>query len=309
MASKNIGESVNARLRTIAQENKEDMMSLQRRYALERLLYRITQTEWGDRIALKGALIFVMHYGDTHRPTADLDINGYDEDGGVDDLKKMIEAAIAIDVADGVVFDPDTIDIQKERNGTISGGKIHLRAKVNTSDIVVRVDAGFGNAITPAAEMAEYPSLLKDMPRPRCLAYPFEVMIAEKLHAMARHGAESSRLRDYYDIWALAENRDFDVDRLADAVRSTFANFDMAPPEPGMDGLSSRFVKLWEKQWKTFCKSKGLKFSPPELTETVERITEFVNPVLDYINDGPRPSGWTPEGGWEKAPEMRYGSF
>lgn len=301
--AKNIGESVNARLRNLARQSGQDMMSVQTRYALERLLYRLTLTPWGDRIALKGALIFVAHYGDIHRPTADIDLNGYDAGGDIRTLEEMIRCAIALPVDDGVEFLADTLHIQKEHEGhTIPGGKVTLSARLGTSLVRVRVDAGFGNAVTPEAAFGEYPSMLKDMPRPRVLIYPFETMVAEKLHAMARHGSDSSRIRDYYDLWALSERRDFDGAMLAAALTATFACHGQSPPAPGLDGLSDRFVSRWSAQWDVFRKQRGLQFQPPALGETVARLRDFIEPVVAFASGGQDPGAWQSGRGWSPAP-------
>src|ERR1700712_225970 len=115
--SRNTGASVNARLRKLALSSGDDMISVQTRYTLERLLYRLTQTQWGEQIALKGALIFVAHDGDIHRPTADIDLNGYDENGNIHTLEKMIREAINLKIDDGVEFQSSSIKVRKEREG------------------------------------------------------------------------------------------------------------------------------------------------------------------------------------------------
>ncbi|SOC27249.1 nucleotidyl transferase AbiEii/AbiGii toxin family protein [Thalassospira xiamenensis] len=292
---KNIAASVNARLRNLAKTSGADTMTLQRRYAQERLLYRLTQTRWGESLVLKGAMIFVMYYGDTHRPTADIDLSGHDANGNVDTLEQMIRDAIAVECDDGVTFDDETLDIRYERDGAVAGGKITLTARIDTSRIVVRVDAGFGNPITPIPLTGVYPAMLEDMPKPTVQVYPLETMIAEKLHAMSRLGAESSRIRDYYDLWALQETRHFNGQLIAEAIQKTFAIFGQVPPKPELDGLSDRFVNMWTKEWDKFCKQKGLAFSPPHLGETVQKIGNFLTPILEYLDSGAAPGVWNPD--------------
>lgn len=301
--AKNIGESVNARLRALARETGQDMMSLQTRYVLERLLHRLTLTRWGNSIALKGAMIFVVEYGDSHRPTSDMDINGYDLDGGVTTLGEMIRAAAAIEADDGVVFDVGSMKIRKELAGqAVPGGKVEMRARIHTSQIQVRVDAGFGNSVIPDARLAEYPSILADMPKPMVRIYPFETTVAEKLHAMSRHGAETSRIRDYYDLWLLAARRDFDGDVLSDAIAQTFARHGAAVPAPALDGLSQDFVSRASREWDNYRGDGRLRFAAPDLQEVVAVISGFVGPALEAAAGGPAAGSWQPGSGWSSAP-------
>jgi hypothetical protein len=228
-----------------------------------------------------------------------MDINGYDLDGGVTTLEAIIRSAIGIDVADGVVFDASTIHVRKERDGqSVPGGKVELKARIHTSEVTVRVDAGFGNSVVPNATLAEYPSILPDMPRPTVLVYPFETTIAEKLHAMARHGAATTRIRDYYDLWLLSERHEFDGALLAEAVSSTFKRHATRVPGADMDALSDSFASLNRREWDKFRKGKGLRFQAPEMAAVVDRIREFVGPALDMATGGPDPGHWCGQGGW-----------
>ena len=294
----NIGESVNGRLRNLARQRGEDMMALQTRYCLERFLWRLTQTSWGDRIALKGALIFVAHFGDVHRPTSDIDINGYGT-GTAADLSDMVREAACVPCDDGVEFLADTIDITKERDwSVIGGGKVALDARIHTSLIRIRVDAGFGNVVTPEALEANYPSILSGMPSPRVRIYPLETMIAEKVDAMARHGAETTRLRDYYDLWSLSERRSFEGSMLAQALTGTFAQVGRKVPCE-LDALSDDFIELSSRQWDRFRRGKGLKFRAPDLEETVQRLRTFLGPALQAAaGSGSSPGRWVPGEGW-----------
>jgi predicted nucleotidyltransferase component of viral defense system len=297
MAS-NMGASVNGRLRKYAKDTGDDMVSVQVRYALERFLWRLTKSSWGDRIALKGSLIFVAHFGDVYRPTSDIDVNGYG-DGCADDLVSMTKEAAAIPCDDGVEFLTDTIEIKKDRDyGTIHGGKVVLDARIDTSIVRIRIDAGFGNVITPDAVVGAYPSLLSGFPDFQVKIYPLETMIAEKVDAMVRHGAETTRLRDYYDLWALSERKSFDGDVLAHAMRQTMAQSGRDVPRE-LDALSDDFVEGSGHQWEKFRLARGLRFRPPALDEVVSQLRLFLGPVLAAAGDADEvPGVWSPQAGW-----------
>jgi len=101
---------------------------------------------------------------------------------------------------DGVLFMPETvkaIPIREEQE--YDGIRVTLLGMLHQAHIPLQVDIGFGDAITPAPEMVEFPTLL-DAPAPQLLAYPRDTMIAEKLEAMVRLGMVNSRMKDFYDV-------------------------------------------------------------------------------------------------------------
>lgn len=298
--AKNMGESVNAKLRDVSRRLNTDMSTVQTRYALERLLYRLTQTSWHDKIALKGALIFLVHDGDIHRPTGDMDINGFVKDGNIEVMGDIVRDACRVQVDDGMDFKEETLLVRKDRDwASVPGGKIEMDAHLGTSRIRVRIDMGFGNVITPQARMADYPTILQGMPAPRVLVYPYETMLSEKLHAMVRHGAETTRLRDYYDIWSLTQRYDFSGEMMARAVRGTFNQAGDPLPVMSLDGLSEDFIRMRSTSWDTFRKARGFRFQAPNLTETVNCIRPFLETVVQAAHGEPV-GDWKAAFGWSK---------
>lgn len=80
--------------------------------------------------------------------------------------------------------------------------RIKLIGKLASINIQVQIDVGFGDAVTPKAEEAEFPTIL-NLPAPSLLVYPRETVIAEKFQSMVDLGITNSRLKDFYDIWFL----------------------------------------------------------------------------------------------------------
>lgn len=281
MSAKNVGESVKAKLAKIARERGIDAQALQRRYVLERLLYRLSVSQHADSFCLKGGLLVALwNDGDVFRPTNDLDLNG-SQKGDIDALRQVICDVVKVEVEDdGVVFDVDKIKASKVREGFIPGGKLVFDARVHTSLVRVRVDVGFGNAVTPEARLIEYPSLL-GLPKPLVLAYPLETVVAEKLHAMVQHGLLNSRLKDYYDLWALSERVNVDPCAVGVAIRRTFEVQGTDIPEDVPSGLTEDFVRRNESKWQDYVASEYLALTPPGLSDVVERIRSVALPALE----------------------------
>lgn len=278
---RNLGESVLARLRTLAKAKGADVQSLLNRYVLERFLYRLSVSRHADRFCLKGGLSFALwNDGDLFRPTTDIDLHGYDEDGDVAKMEAIVREVCAIEVADdGVVFDLSAVKVAKDREGFVPGGKLQFFGRVHTSRVPVRIDVGFGNAVTPDAEMREYPGLL-DLPRPTVLAYPMETTVAEKLHAMARHGLYNTRLKDYYDLWKVALLGAVDRSLLGRAIAATFARHGTAVPDE-LVGLGPEFAAKHAKAWDVYRRNERLAGDPPDLASTVAAVADLALPAID----------------------------
>jgi len=302
----NLGASIATKLKNHARANGLDVMTVLRRYAQERLLYRLSVSPEADRFCLKGGLLLAAYNGgDLLRPTEDVDFNGFDEKGSVELLENSLRAILAHPVEDdGVTFLPDTMRISKDREGILTGGKVVLNAMIHTARIDVRVDVGFGNAITPDARPMEIPTLLPDIaPKPLVSAYPMETVVAEKFHAMAQHGLLNTRMKDYFDLWRISETMGFDGEVLTRAISSTFERQRRPVPEEPQ-GLSDTMATRSGPQWQAYVGKQGLQ-APADFGEIVSKVRDFLNPVIAAARqDGPPPAEWMPGQGWFPSPGM-----
>lgn len=162
----NLAHSVRQRLLNLAKNRGEDPNLIFIRYALERLLYRLSCSDLADQFILKGAMLFVAWTDRTHRPTRDLDLLGF---GDVSDqaLIKAFQQIAQVKVEpDGVEFDPESIKIAEIREGQDYPGKrVKLSAKLTNAETNLQIDIGFGDVVTPEAREIDYPTLL-DFPAP-----------------------------------------------------------------------------------------------------------------------------------------------
>ena len=284
----NLPASVLARLRNVARAKNTDYQLILRRYAIERLLYRLSISPQRDQFVLKGAMLFTAWLGDPFRPTQDLDLLGHG-----DPATSSIETAfctICETVADddGLVFDVGDLRVEPIREEQQYGGvRVKTTSFLGKTRIPVQVDIGFGDAITPAAEELEFPPLLASE-GPLLQAYPKETVIAEKLQAIVMLGRANSRMKDFYDLLALSRLFDFDGQTLASAVRATFERRQTAIPKTTPEGLDKDFAEDQEKQrqWVAFVRREPLLVAAPDLSETVSEITSFALPVIKAASSG-----------------------
>lgn len=303
---KNMGMSIQARLKNLCVENGLDMPSTMRRYVQERLMYRLSVSSEAPNFVLKGGLLLAGYNdGSLLRPTEDIDFNGLDAGGSVDSLHEALVAVLRHPAPDdGVTFFPETMHIAKDRTGIVPGGKILLGAKLGTANVDIKIDVGFGNPVTPGSRMMEFPTILDSVvPRPVMMAYPLETVIAEKLHAMAQFGMRNTRWKDYYDVAVLSRSHGFDGDLMADAIEATFRHQQRPVPEI-LDGLSQEFAENSARPWESFL-SKLPRQSMEGIRQVVAEIAGFVQPALDEARTGCRSSlMWSPGVGWEGRPPV-----
>lgn len=307
MNTKNVGASVYAKLKNLARERQIDMPVMLKRYAQERLLYRLSVSPVADEFCVKGGLLLTAYNsGNLLRPTEDIDFNGFRKGSTIETLRRSLEQVIVTPVEDdGVVFLLDTMNIKKEHTGIISGGKIVIGARIHTANVEVRVDVGFGNAITPGVRMLEMPTLLDSVaPRPRVLAYPLETVISEKYHAMAMFGAANTRIKDFFDIWTLIRIHDFEAQPLVSAIANTFEAQERMVPDMPLACLTEEYARDKQVAWSLFLEKIDERESIPFL-DVISDLSDFAWPVMRAAQDGANLDlFWTPNGGWVKKPEL-----
>jgi len=295
----NIAASIAGKLKNHAKANGHDVMVVFRRYAQERFVYRLSVSLEKDLFCLKGGVLLAAHNGgDLKRPTTDIDFHGFDENGSVENLKKSILNILSHPVEnDGVVFLPESMRVAKDREGAIPGGKVVLTAMIHTARVEVRIDVGFGNAITPNATIITMPTLMPEIaPAPVISAYPMETVVSEKFHAMAQHGLASTRMKDYFDLMWISDTFEFKGETLKNAIISTFKQQRREIPlEP--DGLSERMIAANSKQWIAYVQRQGID-APLEFNEVVDKVSSFLQPVISATHDLIEPGDWTPGTGW-----------
>lgn len=272
--SRNIAASIRARLKQQADAKKQDFNLTLTHYGLERLLYRLSISPHAPNYLLKGALLFSLWYDQPHRPTRDADLLGF----GPDDVETAVNAFREISqiaVEDGIVFDVALVQgavIRKEAG--YGGVRIDLRATLDGARITLQVDIGFGDAVTPAAQIISYPVLLDDLPAPQLRSYPKYTVVAEKLHAICLLGMANTRMKDYFDLWVLMTEGTLNPTELRLAIAATFERRKLAMPSSLPTGLSDGFSEDGTKQlqWAAFLKKNRLE--PMDLTDVVLQLRD-----------------------------------
>ncbi|MGB6383584.1 MAG: nucleotidyl transferase AbiEii/AbiGii toxin family protein [Terriglobales bacterium] len=297
----NLSASVRQKLLNLATERNEDFGLLLTRYGLERFLYRLSISPHRNRFVLKGALLLQLWTAEAYRPTRDLDLLGR----VLSDInfRKVFSEVCSQNVEDdGLTFLPDTIRVERIRDEeAYEGVRVRVEARLGHVRISLQIDIGLGDTIVPASEELVYPTLLK-FPAPKLHAYSKESVVAEKFETMVKLGVANSRMKDFYDLWVLAQRFEFDSGTLAAAIQSTFKTRRTALPRSSPLALRTEFYELPMKQtqWRAFLQKSKLK-ADSSLKEIIEVIREFLMPLVDGILKGYEENQvWRPGGPWGK---------
>lgn len=301
----NVAASVRARLLTLAKQRGEQFERLLQAFVIERFLHRLGTSELRERFIVKGAMLLAAWGGGVLRPTRDLDLLGFG-DSNADHLREAIRSicARAADVPDGIEFDANSMETTTIRDDDdYAGTRVLVWASLGSARIRMQIDVGFGDTVHPAPEWIEFPTMI-DLPAPRVRAYPREASIAEKIEAIVALGDANSRLKDFYDLFALARETEFAGDVLVESVRRTFATRGTRIPEGTPPGLGDAFLanQTTLSRWSGFIADRHL--IAPTLSEVGTRLRAFVLPLLQSARPDSTersPGHWRPDSGWVKA--------
>ena len=251
--------SVRQRLLNIAREQGRVFDVVLVTYGLERLIYRLSISKHRDSFVLKGGMLVTLWTGDENRVTRDADFLGFG-DASEDYLISVFSQIMSEQADDGLAYDIDRLTAEAIREEQQYGG-IRLRtvAHLGKTRIPITVDVGFGDAVTAPNYAVEYPSLL-DMPAAHIRAYPPATVVAEKFHAIVALGLVNSRMKDYYDLWAILNTLSIAEKDIDDAIRRTFERRETDVPVGSPVGLTSQFSvdPLKVQQWAAYTASIGL---------------------------------------------------
>jgi hypothetical protein len=293
----NNAASIHQRILNKAAVEHKPFNELLQYYAIERFLYRLGESPHCNQFVLKGALVFLAWQATLTRPTRDIDFLGY-TNNSIDNLIRIVQEVCNQPVdADGLIFDPASVhgEIIKEE-GDYQGVRITFLGFLGKAQIHMRLDVGFADVVTPDPDELEFPTTLDNMSKPCIRAYPPETVIAEKFQAMVALGMINSRMKDFYDIWFMAETMEFDFHLLSEAVLNTFNRRKTAIPKEIPTAFTDEFASKKQVQWAGFLRKNQIEDAPKDMMKIVYLIKIFLDPVI-YPLETP-PAHWSTKAGW-----------
>ena len=301
-SAKNPAASIRARLLALAQSRGQDYQRVLGRYAIERFLFRLGSSTYRDRFAIKGATLFTLWTGDTHRPTKDLDLLGSGS-SAILEVEETIRTICKVEGNDGILFDGESVEGTRiKEEDEYEGVRVKFNAVLAGARIPMQVDIGFGDAVYPEPEFASFPVLLPMEP-PVIRAYPREAAIAEKLNAMVVLDIRNSRMKDFYDIWFMANTWNFEMATLRDAIRASFERRGVGIPQDVPFALTEEFLGDPQKtrQWNAFVSRLYPGSDSPSLEEVGVLLRAFLLPCILSVSAAESAAHhWTPSLHWSE---------
>ncbi len=295
--------SIRQRLLNYSRRTGDVFQSVLDRYGAERFLFRLSQSPHVESVVLKGAMLFFKWSGELYRPTKDIDFLAF---GSVNlkEAEQIVRDICSIPFEeDGVEFLSETVSAEPIREEQEYGGiRVSFQARLGSARIHLKVDFGYGDAVTPEPTFEEFPTFL-DMPAPRLRMYPVESVVAEKYQALVDLGMANSRMKDFYDLWVLARDFSFDGKKLADAIEATFKRRRTAIPEKESVALSREFSgdDLKRTQWRAFLQKGSFKVKEEDMEKLISSLRRFLIPPSKSLSKGEKfRATWPPGGPWRE---------
>lgn len=282
----NKAASVKAKLMNVAEKERRSYQEVLQAYGLERVIYRLSRSRFADKFTLKGGIfLYALFNGEYSRSTTDIDLLGRQVSREKEALKAIFEEVLSVDLEDGIVFDPlsiQTDDIAQVK--AYPGVRITALAYLEKTRIPITIDIGFGDSIVPSPITLPFPAILEDSTI-TVSAYSIESVVAEKLEAMTSLGFFNSRYKDFYDICMLSRSFAIDGKQLAAAIAETFSKRNTSLQS--VASFEESFVSdtVHQRRWRAFISKKAV-LSTLTLGDAVNEIKRFILPVLVAHKEG-----------------------
>lgn len=298
----NIQASVRALLQNKAEETNRPFAEVLQYYGMERFLYRLSRSKHADKFILKGALLFTAWQIAERRTTLDIDFLAR-YDNKVASIEAVMRDVCDVPVdPDGLVFDSKNVQGRKiKEDADYEGVRVKFLGFLERSRIPMQIDVGFGDIIYPKTRVINYPVIL-DFPKPRLKGYPAESVISEKFEAMIKLGLLNSRMKDFYDIWLMMRQFDFNGLNLSGALKRTFEHRKTDLPKEQPLFAEEIYDEKSDRQtlWKAFLRKGDIENAPEKLAITAKKIEDFLIKPLDAISKRLEFNGqWEAPGPWK----------
>lgn len=276
--------SVLARLKNKSKESGRSYQLCLQLFCQEEFLRRLEKSDYSDNFVLKGGLFIYSLTEFDSRVTVDIDFLLKSLPNTPEQLRAILERIISVDTGNEfITFEIKSvlpISVAKKYAGISAS----LVAHIKSTRTPFSIDFGVGDVIVPKQEKRKIPTQLNDFSSPMINTYSLETTIAEKIDAILSLMEFSSRMKDYYDIYYLANKFDFDGKILVDALKRTFANREHNfTVEQFEQVMSFDADDLMQRKWKAFIKKIDAKTD--DFSKVINTIDDFLRfPIETALN-------------------------
>ena len=267
-----------------AHGNSDISQKLYQLFYFERILERISISNYRGQIILKGGLLLTSIIGDDERTTKDMDATLKRIPLTKNDVEKVFNEILNIDIDDGVSFQIISIkDIRLEDE--YGGFRLNILSKLDNNKTYITVELTTGDVITPKEMKYNYNSIFENKKIP-IMSYTLETVLAEKFQTIVTRGLFNTRLKDFYDVYILIKTKmnELSKDNLIKAIKNTFerreTNFDIEQFNEVINDLidDNNMNNLWNEYVSKNSYAKGIKFN--DTINSIKMIIEILESEL-----------------------------
>ena len=258
--------SMKAKIRNIAKQKNIPAQVILQNYMFERLLVRLSVSEYKEKFVLKGGMLVAAIVGLDNRATMDMDTTLKNLPLTPEAIRSALEDICTIKFDDGVAFEIGTISPIRE-DDIYGGYRVMLNAKFDTLLTPLSIDVSTGDAITPHAVQYNFSEIFDDEKSYELWAYNIETVMAEKVETILRRGVFNTRPRDFYDAYILTTTQKFDKTVFADALKATAKHRGTTQQIEDVPGIlhnieeSLELKNMWNKYRKQFAYALDIEYS------------------------------------------------
>ena len=270
--------SLKAKIRNIAKQKNIPAQVILQNYMFERLLVRLSASEYKEKFVLKGGMLVAAIVGLDNRATMDMDTTLKNLPLTPEAIRSALEDICSIAFDDGVVYEIGTIS--PIRKDDIYGGyRVMLNARFDIMLTPLSIDVSTGDVITPHAVQYNFSEIFDDEKSYELWAYNIETVMAEKVETILRRGIFNTRPRDFYDAYILTTTQKFDITVFEDALKATANHRGTTDQIADVPNIlhnieeSSELKTMWDKYRKQFSYAKDI---------TYEQIMDSIKALLKH---------------------------
>lgn len=257
--------SLKAKIRNIARQKNIPAQVILQNYMFERLLVRLSASEYKEKFVLKGGMLVAAIVGLYNRATMDLDATLKNLSLTPEAIRSALEQICVVAFDDDVTFEIGTISPIRE-DDIYGGYRVALIARFDTLVTPLSIDVSTGDAITPHAVQYNFTQIFDDAQSYELWAYNIETVMAEKVETILRRGVFNTRPRDFYDVYILATTQKFDKTIFAEALNATAIHRSTAEQIADVLGIlynieeSLELRTMWDKYRKQFAYAQDITY-------------------------------------------------
>ena len=270
--------SLKAKIRNIAKQKNIPAQVILQNYMFERLLVRLSASEYKEKFVLKGGILVAAIVGLDNRATMDMDTTLKNLPLTPEAIRSALKDVCGIAFDDGVVFEIGTISPIRE-DAIYGGYHVMLNAKFDTLLTPLSIDVSTGDAITPHAVQYNFSEIFDDEKSYELWAYNIEAVMAEKVETILRRSVFNTRPRDFYDAYILTTTQKFDYTIFADALSATARHRGTTEQIADVTSIlhnieeSPELETMWDKYRRQFSYAENI---------TYEQIMDSIKTLLKY---------------------------